>query len=260
MLTGQQTDSSALAETGWYEWVYYRDSESSFPYPVERLGRCLGPCEHKGTVMSQYILNDQGSVLPYQTFRILTKDKNRSASESLKRDNFDLIIRSKLVESITLPPQPIPLDEPSVRTPESIPDADYFTDFDEYINVVLMLVKEGEGMVAARIVRRYLGPDGNAVGSFNHKKMLYTRIYDIMFMEGTVQQLAVNVIALSMYKHVDSEGFTTKILDQVQRYWKTDEAIETYDGYFKDSKGRSLRKITTKGYYFLAKFRDGSES
>ena len=32
VLTGQQTDISALAETGWYEWVYYRDSESSFPY------------------------------------------------------------------------------------------------------------------------------------------------------------------------------------------------------------------------------------
>ena len=26
VLTGQQTDISALAETGWYEWVYYRYS------------------------------------------------------------------------------------------------------------------------------------------------------------------------------------------------------------------------------------------
>ena len=30
VLTVQQTDISALAETGWYEWVYYRYSESSF--------------------------------------------------------------------------------------------------------------------------------------------------------------------------------------------------------------------------------------
>ena len=114
VLTGQQTDISALAETGWYEWVYYRDSESSFPYPVERLGRCLGPCEHKGTVMSQYILNDQGSVLPYQTFRRLTKDEHQSAAKSLKQDNFDLIIRSNLGDSMTPPPQPISLDEPAV--------------------------------------------------------------------------------------------------------------------------------------------------
>ena len=101
MLTGQQTDMLELAETSWYEWVFYQDSESSCPYPVECLGICLGPCEHKGIVMSQYILNDQGSVLPYQTFWRLTKDKYRSAAESLQQDNFDLIIRSKLVDPTT---------------------------------------------------------------------------------------------------------------------------------------------------------------
>ena len=78
-----------------------------------------------------------------------------------------------------------------------------------------MLAKEGEGMVAARVVRRSLGPEGNAVGSFNHNKILDTRIYGIMFMDGTFQQLAANRIDLSMYEHVDLEGFTTKILDQV---------------------------------------------
>ena len=89
--------------------------------------------------------------------------------------------------------------------------------------------------------------------------MLDPRIYDIMFMDGTVQQLAANRIALSMYKHVDSEGFTTNILYQVQRHRKTDKAIYKSDGYTKDSKGRRSRKITTKGYYLLTKFRDGSE-
>ena len=115
-------------------------------------------------------------------------------------------------------------------------------------------------MVAARVIKRSLGPDGNAVGALNHNKMLDTRIYDIMFMDRTVQQLAANRIALSMYEHVDSEGFTTKILDQVQRHRKTDEAIENSDEYTKDSKGRRSRKITTKGYDFLNNFRDGSES
>ena len=86
------------------------------------------------------------------------------------------------------------------------------------------------------------------------------RINDIMFMDGTVQQLAANRIALSMYKHVDSEGFTNKILYQVQRHRNTDEATEESDGYVKDSKGRRSRKITTKGCDFLTKFRDGSKS
>ena len=109
-----------LAENDWYEWVFYWDSESSFPYQVERLGRCLGPRENKGTVMSQHVLNDQGNVLPYQTFHRLTKDKHQSAAESLKQDNFDLIIKSKLGDSMNPPPKPISLNELAVRTPESI--------------------------------------------------------------------------------------------------------------------------------------------
>ena len=91
-------------------------------------------------------------------------------------------------------------------------------------------------MVAARVIKRSLGPDGNAVGAFNHNKMLDTRIYDIMFMNGTVQQLSANRIAMSMYEHVDSEGFTTKILNQVQRHRMTYTAIDKSDGYTKDSK------------------------
>ena len=39
-------------------------------------------------------------------------------------------------------------------------------------------------MVPAIVFIRSLGPDGNSVGSFNHEKMLDTRIYDIMFMDG----------------------------------------------------------------------------
>ena len=55
--------------------------------------------------------------------------------------------------------------------------------------------------------------------------MLDIRKYDIMFMDSMVQQLASNRIAMSMYEHVDSEGFTTNIVDQVQGHRNKDEAI-----------------------------------
>ena len=62
-----------------------------------------------------------------------------------------------------------------------------------------MLAKEGEEMLDVRVVIRSLGPDGKVVRSFNHNKMLDSRIYDIIFMDRTVQQIAANRIALSMY-------------------------------------------------------------
>lgn len=260
MMTGRETDISALAETKWYEWIYYRDSEASFPYPTERLGRCLGPCDHKGNAMSQYVLNDQGNVLPYQTFRRLTKEEQMSQVELEKRNRFDSVIRSKLGDSITPPPEPIQQDEPSVSERESVPDIDKFDNFDEYINAELMLPKDGKTMAAAKVIRRSTGSDGKVHGKFNSNKMLDTRIYDVMFMDGKLQQLAANRIALSMYENVDSEGFTTKVMDQVQRHRKTDQAVGMEDAFTKDARGRKTRRITTKGWDFLIKWKDGSES
>ena len=44
-----------------------------------------------------------------------------------------------------------------------------------------MLAREGGGLLAARVIKISLGPDGNAVGAFNYNKMLDTRIYDIIY-------------------------------------------------------------------------------
>ena len=61
-----------------------------------------------------------------------------------------------------------------------------------------MLPKEGKIMAAAKVVQRSLGTDGKVIGSFSHNKMLDTMIYDIMYMDGTAQQLATNRVALSI--------------------------------------------------------------
>ena len=99
-----------------------------------------------------------------------------------KRNRFDAVIRSKLGDSIIPPPEPIQLDEPSVSEPESVPDADKFDNFDEYINAELMLPKDGTTMSAAKVIRRSTSSDGKVHGKFNSNKMLDTRIYDVMFM------------------------------------------------------------------------------
>lgn len=88
-LNGHQTEISALAETGRYEWAYYREHKYSFPYPSERIGRCLGSCEHKDRAMIQYIMKGLGNVLLYQTFWRLSKEELNSPVELDKRAKFD---------------------------------------------------------------------------------------------------------------------------------------------------------------------------
>ena len=61
-MTGQPCDISEIAEFEWYEWVYYRDEPMSFPYPIEHLGRFLGPAENVGSAMSQWIIDIKRNV------------------------------------------------------------------------------------------------------------------------------------------------------------------------------------------------------
>ncbi len=53
---GTEADISNLCQYGWYEWVYFCDVKTSFPYQKECLGRCLGPAKNEGNAMAQWIL------------------------------------------------------------------------------------------------------------------------------------------------------------------------------------------------------------
>ena len=110
-LTGEPTDISALSEFDWYEWVYWRDDNASYPFPHERLGRALGPCNSVGTAMSQWVLNNDMKVIPVLTARKLTKDELLRESERRKREEFDRAVNSKFGSSTKGPSKPIDLAE-----------------------------------------------------------------------------------------------------------------------------------------------------
>ena len=106
---GTQADISNLCHFGWYEWVYYRDKSASYPFQKECLGRCLGPAKNEGNVMANWVLNQQGKVIPRRSLRRLTKDEQSQSNEveaAIKRAAFNADITSKLGDSIKLPTTP----------------------------------------------------------------------------------------------------------------------------------------------------------
>jgi len=72
---GTVPDISDICEFPWYSWVYYRDHAASFPYYNERLGRYLGPAEYSVTMMSKWVMNNNGTILPFQTLRYRAERK-----------------------------------------------------------------------------------------------------------------------------------------------------------------------------------------
>ena len=63
---GTEADISNLCQYGLYEWVYFCDVKTSFPYQKECLGRCLGSAKNEGNAMAQWILKANGSVVPHR--------------------------------------------------------------------------------------------------------------------------------------------------------------------------------------------------
>ena len=112
---GMEADISNLCQFGWYEWVYFREDSASFPFQKEQLGRCLGPAKNEGNEMAQWVLKDNGKVLPRRTLRRLSTAELSltNESEAERRMLFTTSVRGILGDSISLPaaPPPNPMDE-----------------------------------------------------------------------------------------------------------------------------------------------------
>ena len=104
---GEEGNISNLCVFGWYEWCYYRDQSELFPLPKEKLGRILGPSKNAGNAMSQWILKDNGQIVPRRTARKLMPEEMNNPVEDRKREIFDNMIREKLGDSLSPPPKPL---------------------------------------------------------------------------------------------------------------------------------------------------------
>ena len=291
MMTGEMTDISNLCNFNWYEWVKFRKPGEQFPYPTEWLGRCLGPSNSQGNAMSQNVLTESGEVLPVQTLRKLTPAEVSSPTEIEKRNKMDSVIRKRFGDSKNVPdnwvkrrrkpgdpiqhndPNFIDESEESNSQPTNMfyeddttgeaheqPDVDSIPDLDLFLNAEVLLPQDGDHMKAARVISRATDDDGAVIGEYNSNPALNTRVYDVMFPDGSIQQYAANIIAENIYSQVDDDGHRYILLDEIVDYKKDDTAIAKDDAYTTDKYGRKSRRLTTKGWSFLVNWKDGSQS
>ena len=112
---GTDADISNLCQFGWYEWVYFREAFASFPFQKEQLGQCLGLAKNEVNEMAQWVLKDNGKVLPPRTLRRLSTAELSltNESEAERCMLFTTSICGILGDLISLPaaPPPNPMDE-----------------------------------------------------------------------------------------------------------------------------------------------------
>jgi hypothetical protein len=199
---GTEADTSLLCVFGWYEWVYYCNQSAAYPFQKECFGRCLGPAKNEGNIMAQWVLKENGKVVPGQSLHRLTNAESAPSNEVevAKHATYNASITRILGDSVSVPIGPLP--DPQVEDPYNLepygddvdgnsflmPEADFvdaagkpmlqqsFTD--TLINIDVLL-PEGGGDALAKVMQRSVDSNGKAIGEFNENPLLNTILYNV---------------------------------------------------------------------------------
>ena len=272
VLTGDTPDISHLVEFGWYDYVWYIDPPDS----IERrkIGRWLGPSHNVGTNMCYKVLTHKGkvisrsSVFPLQLSDIhdetIVKEKEKF-EEDLKRvlnhrmapmpdgngDNAD----PEGNETPTFEPYESP-EQPKVEVPDD--DDVEVESFDKYISARVQLPR-GDSMAPGVVKRRVRDDDGKLVGKTNPNPLKDTSLYEVEFVDGTIERYAANQIAENIYEQLDDEGNRYRLVEEIVDYRKNADAV-TKDNATVVIRGKEHQRRTTRGWELCVQWKDGSTS
>ena len=104
-------------------------------------------------------------------------------------------------------------EEPHEAKLEEVDDRCLET-LDEHINAeVIMPDKEGNP-VLTKVKSRKRDSAGNPVGDANSNPILDTRVYELQFPDGRVEEYAVNMIAENLFEQADEDGWDSVMIEE----------------------------------------------
>jgi hypothetical protein len=140
------------------------------------------------------------------------------------------------------------------------PEEDDEEAVDNYLNVELIMNMGTNDERRGRVVKRSRGLDGEPIGRAHTNPLFDTREYEVEFTDGTHEKYQANVIAENMYAQVDDEGNEFILLDEITDHRSDASAIPITDGTIRSANGSEKPKKTTRGWFLLVQWKDGSVS
>jgi hypothetical protein len=260
----------------WYQWSYYWDELNK----EKKLCRWLGVASNVGQSMCYWILTSNGEYIARSTVipippedlnsTILKEqmanftesvhgeigDHNKAVvkGETITEDDiyFNVFFDDKSDEDITWPwekeLEELPLAEETEASLETL---------DKYINTNVILPGRDGLEVLAKVKSRKRDHNRKAIGNKNENPILDTRVYNVEFPDGHLEEYSTNKIAEALYSQIDEEGYNTGIIKEICEHKKSDAAIPISEGFVGEgSKHKPV--ITTKGWKFKILWKDRS--
>ena len=272
-------DISEYVTYRWFQYCWYFDESTK----SKSLCRWLGPAHHVGQAFCSYLLLPNGhiitrsSVIPIADEDLVNDSMKDQCTNFMKQVNekignakqpiyddkepnriyFDAFDDSQLEDD-----SEYVYDQEIIEAMPTEIDEPYIESLDEYIgtNVIIPGITPGIEPVLAKIRGRKRDNDGNVVGQKHSNPLLDTRVYQLEFPDGRVEEYSMNIILENIANQVDSEGFDLGIFQEVAGHRFNDEAIPEGPEAHTELNGRIKPIITTKGCDILIKWRDQSST
>lgn len=271
--TGRIDDISAWAMFDWYQPVWYWTPTKDFPHDKKEMGRWIGVDEDCIAPLAFLVLTESGEVMTRKDVWAVTDDEMAQPLIKERLQRFDESIKKKMgdgvkdkdldprLADVVNPPETDdwifdeeedlePMDPGFVK-----PEADDSTpeQYDQYLSAEVLLPHGGE-LQKARVISRKRDANGNPVGIRDNNPMLDTREYEVEFVKDKqVASYTANMIAENIYANVDQDGRSYSILDEIIDHKKKRSAVSREDV-------TARNRITTKGWFLLVRWKDGSTS
>ena len=132
--------------------------------------------------------------------------------------------------------------------------------YDHLLNPEVQL-QLGNELTMGKVKCHALGPEGKVVGQYDDNPFLNSMTYEVKFVDGQVWEYSAIVIAQNMLTRVDSEGFSTSLMEGIVDCCKDESvAVTKTDKYVYTKSGQWQLRKTTAGWDMLVRWKDQMES
>ena len=108
------------------------------------------------------------------------------------------------------------------------------------------------------VTERKWDKDGLPTGVPHSNPLLDTTMWEVTFVDGTIQDYSTNVIAESLYFYLNDDGHEGQLLSHIVDHHSDNSAFLEEDTYVITPSGNKHRKKTKKGWFLCIEWLDGS--
>jgi len=224
--------------------------------------------------MCFWILTDNVTVISRTSVQAVTRDELNTAAIRDRLYDLDQRIENRIGNIVPNIYLPLPankryiFDQDDDESDEAYQkelekqDDDKISDtnYDKLLSAEVSLPSDDHHIKLGKVTGYKRDHMGNLVARLHTNPLLNTRLCEVTFADGTVQDYTANKIAEAIYAEVDEEGNKYLLLDAIIDHHRDKTAMDKADMWITSYNGNKQLRRTTQRWKLCVQWKDGSTS